>query len=82
MQSIIFIHRIHRFHRISYINFPQKLMRWIFVRYAVKCCEISSPHSLHFLQKLTAFTAFLTKIYPKTSTRVPLTASQRGRFIE
>ena len=29
-----------------------------------------SPQSPHFLQKFTAFTAFLTKIYPKTSTRV------------
>ena len=31
----IFFHRIHRFQRISYIIFPQKLMRWIFVRNAV-----------------------------------------------
>ena len=30
-----FFHRIHRFHRISYINLPQKLMRWNFVRNAV-----------------------------------------------
>ena len=28
-----------------------------------------SPHSPHFLQKFTAFTAFHTKIYPKTLTR-------------
>ena len=43
---------------------------------AVKCSEIfCSPHSPHspqsalFLQKFTAFTAFLTKVHPKTSTR-------------
>ena len=29
-----------------------------------------SPQSPHFLQKFTAFTAFLTQIHPKTSTRV------------
>ena len=28
-----------------------------------------SPQSPHFLRKFTAFTAFLTKIHPKTSTR-------------
>ena len=80
-----FFHRIHRFHRISYIILQQELMRWIYVRNAVnfalnfckKCGEMwwifFSPHSLqssHFLQKFTAFTAFLTKKYPKTSTRV------------
>ena len=35
MWWIIFFHRIHHFHRISYINLPQKSMRWIFVRNAV-----------------------------------------------
>ena len=61
MWWIIFFHSIHRFHRISYINLPRKLMRWIFVRNAMKCGEI-------FI--FTAITAFLTKIYPKTSTGI------------
>ena len=33
--------------------------------------SLHSPQSPHFLQKFTEFTAFLTKIHPKTSTRVP-----------
>ena len=44
MWWIIFFHRNHRFHRIFYINLPQKLMGWIFVRNAVnfwkKCGEM------------------------------------------
>ena len=43
-----FFDRIHRFHRISYINLPQKSMRWVFVsnavnfavNFAVKCGEM------------------------------------------
>ena len=43
-----------------------KEIRWNSLKY------LSSPHSTrspHFLQKFSAFTAFLTKIYPKTTTR-------------
>ena len=69
-----FFHRIHRFHRISYINLPQKSMRWIFVRNAVnlaaifckKCGEIIIFTAF---TAITAFIAFLSKNYPKTSTR-------------
>ena len=75
-----FFHRIHRFHRISYINLLQKsmrwILRWIFVRYAVKRGEI------FILTAFTAITAFLAKIHrihrisyknlPKSSTRVPI----------
>ena len=42
-------------------------MRWNAVKYLF---SPHSPQSPHFLQKFTAFTAFVTKIYPKTSTRV------------
>ena len=42
-------------------------MRWKAVNYFF---SPHSPQSPHFLRKFTAFTAFLTKIYPKTSTRV------------
>ena len=41
-------------------------MRWKAVKYFF---SPHSPQSPHFLRKFTAFTAFLTKIYPKTSTR-------------
>ena len=66
MRWPIFFHRVHRFHRISYINLPQNLMRWVFVRNAVNFCEKCgeililphSPQSPHFLQQFTAFTAF------------------------
>ena len=52
-----FFNRIHRSHRISYINLPQKSMRWIFVGNAVKCGEI------FIFTAFTAITAFLTKIH-------------------
>ena len=38
------------------------ILRWIFVW--------NAPQSPHFLQKFTAFSTFLTKIHPQTSTRV------------
>ena len=63
-----FFHRIHRFHRISYIILPQKSMRWIFVRNAVNFCKKCGE--IFIFTAFTAITAFLTKIYPKISTRV------------
>ena len=56
---IIFFHRIHRFHSISYINLPQKSMRWIFVRNAVnfavnfckKCGEMRWNIYFHRIQR-------------------------------
>ena len=89
MWWIIFFHRIHRFHRISYINVPQKWMRWNlarnevnFLRNLVKCGEIfiftAFTAITAFLTKFTEFTAFFTNIYPKTSTRIEAESALRS----
>ena len=44
------------------------ILWWVFVRNAVKCGEIFTAINAYL--KFTAFTAFLTKMYPKTPTRV------------
>ena len=82
MRWITYFHRVlstltkketylHGFVRISYINFPQKLMRWIFVRNAVKC----------FFTAFTSFTAFFTKIHSKTSTRVTIKSEDYTPYV-
>ena len=48
-------------------------MRWNALKYLF---SPHSPQSPHFLQKFTTFTAFPTKIYPKTSTREKLKTGQ------
>ena len=67
---------IHPYHKIRRPLSRVEVWRWIFVRNAGNAVKYFvspySPQLPHFLQKITAFTAFLTKIYPKTSTRVLL----------